>query len=381
MAGFDNICLRLNEFEESTMVYWQELRMEDNFCDMSLACEDKIIKAHKVIISFYSPIIKSILMSNETSHSLIYLKGVRYKDLQYLIEFMYQGKVVIPEEDVSCFLEVAEDLNVRGLSKIKKEGYGLNEVSQLNINVSLKGKNTVNYKRDSLSPLKKELCSDSSDENISEINQLLNTNTSVTEKNIVDTKLEPIGTLTELEKYVVKVIPNDNVNDIFSSISTCKVNVNEDQENVISAPKRKKLLCGKCDEYFYNKQSLYNHKKTMHEGVPGTRKFLCGKCDKTFFSGMGLNHHKKSIHDGVRYPCVQCNYKAYQPKNLERHIKSIHEGVKYPCNQCGLKASDESGLRKHINSIHKGECYPCGKCEYTSSQKASLRKHEMKHHS
>ena len=49
---------------------------------------------------------------------------------------------------------------------------------------------------DSLSPLKKELCSDSSDENISEINQLLNTNTSVTEKNIVDTKLEPIGTLT-----------------------------------------------------------------------------------------------------------------------------------------------------------------------------------------
>ena len=92
-------------------------------------------------------------MSNETSHSFIYLKGVRYKDLQYLIEFMYQGKVVIPEEDVSCFLEVAEDLNVRRLSKIKKEGYGLNEVSQLNINVSLKGKNTVNYKRDSLSPL------------------------------------------------------------------------------------------------------------------------------------------------------------------------------------------------------------------------------------
>ena len=223
MAGFDNICLRLNEFEESTMVYWQELRMEDNFCDMSLACEDKIIKAHKVIISFYSPIIKSILMSNETSHSLIYLKGVQYKDLQYLIEFMYQGKVVIPEEDVSCFLEVAEDLNVRGLSKIKKECYGLNEVSQLNINVSLKGKNTVNYKRDSLSPLKKELCSDSSDENISEINQLLNTNTSVTEKNIVDTKLEPIGTLTELEKYVVKVIPNDNVNDIFQASQHVKL--------------------------------------------------------------------------------------------------------------------------------------------------------------
>ena len=122
MASFDNICLRSNDFKESIMMYWQELRMEDNFCDMSLACEDKIIKAHKVIISFYSPIIKSILMSNETSHSLIYLKGVRYKDLQYLIEFMYKGKVVIPEEDVSCLLEVAEDLNVRGLSKIKKEG-------------------------------------------------------------------------------------------------------------------------------------------------------------------------------------------------------------------------------------------------------------------
>ena len=58
MPVFDNICLRVNEFEESTMMYWQELHMEDNFGDMSLACEDKIIKAHKVIISFYSPIIK-----------------------------------------------------------------------------------------------------------------------------------------------------------------------------------------------------------------------------------------------------------------------------------------------------------------------------------
>ena len=53
----------------------------------------------------------------QNPHPLIYLRRFKYKDLQNLVHFMYQGEVNVAEEDLSSFLEVAEDLNIRGLSK------------------------------------------------------------------------------------------------------------------------------------------------------------------------------------------------------------------------------------------------------------------------
>ena len=40
MAGNDNYCFRLDEFEGNAITYWQQLQMENDFCDVTLACED-----------------------------------------------------------------------------------------------------------------------------------------------------------------------------------------------------------------------------------------------------------------------------------------------------------------------------------------------------
>ena len=42
---------------------------------------------------------------------------IKFGDLQNLVHFMYQGELNVAEEDVSSFLEVANDLLVRGLSE------------------------------------------------------------------------------------------------------------------------------------------------------------------------------------------------------------------------------------------------------------------------
>merc|ERR1740139_1532587 len=88
---------------------------------MILACEDKQIKTHTIVISSCSPVLKSILKMNKNPHPMIYLRGVKYNDLQNLLTFMYQGKVNVAEEDLPDFLEVAEDLLIRGLSEGNKE--------------------------------------------------------------------------------------------------------------------------------------------------------------------------------------------------------------------------------------------------------------------
>ena len=41
MAGNNNFCLRLNSFEVNVKTVWQEMQMEEDFCDMTLACEDR----------------------------------------------------------------------------------------------------------------------------------------------------------------------------------------------------------------------------------------------------------------------------------------------------------------------------------------------------
>ena len=42
-----------------------------DFCDVTLACEDKQIKTHKVIISSSSPVLRNILKFNQNPHLLI----------------------------------------------------------------------------------------------------------------------------------------------------------------------------------------------------------------------------------------------------------------------------------------------------------------------
>ena len=43
--------LHLNSFEIGVKNVWQEMQMNGDFYDLSLACEDKQIKTHKLVIS------------------------------------------------------------------------------------------------------------------------------------------------------------------------------------------------------------------------------------------------------------------------------------------------------------------------------------------
>ena len=117
MAGGEKITFCANGFESNIKTSWQQLQTEIHFCDVTLACEDAEIETHKLIISSFSPVLKSLLKLNQNSHPLIYITNVKYKDLETLINFMYHGEVNISENDLNRFLEIAKDLKIRGLSQ------------------------------------------------------------------------------------------------------------------------------------------------------------------------------------------------------------------------------------------------------------------------
>merc|ERR1712013_688433 len=117
MATAEKFCLRWNDFESNISSAFRELRDDKDFFDVTLACEDEQIQAHKVILSACSTWFRNILRQSPHQHPMIYLKGVTFNDLQSVLNFMYHGEVNIAQEELNSFLSVAEDLRVKGLTQ------------------------------------------------------------------------------------------------------------------------------------------------------------------------------------------------------------------------------------------------------------------------
>merc|ERR1712128_336399 len=117
MSEREKFCLRWNDFESNLSSAFRELRDDKDFFDVTLACDDDQIQAHKVILSACSPFFRNVLRKNPHERPLLYLKGVKYKDILSVLNFMYMGEVNVAQEELNSFLAVAEDLRVKGLTQ------------------------------------------------------------------------------------------------------------------------------------------------------------------------------------------------------------------------------------------------------------------------
>jgi BTB/POZ domain len=78
----EKFCLKWNDFERNISSAFRDIRDEKEFFDITLACEDEQLSAHRVILSACSPFFKSVLRRNPHQHPLLYLKGVSFRDMQ-----------------------------------------------------------------------------------------------------------------------------------------------------------------------------------------------------------------------------------------------------------------------------------------------------------
>ena len=116
--GTEKFCLRWNDFESNISSAFRDLREDKEFFDVTLACDnDEQIQAHKVILAACSPFFRHVLRRNPHQHPLLYLKGVKYTDLQSVLSFLYHGEVNVAQEELNSFLAVAEELKVKGLTQ------------------------------------------------------------------------------------------------------------------------------------------------------------------------------------------------------------------------------------------------------------------------
>ena len=67
-----HFCLRWNNFHSNIATSFEQLRDHEDFVDVTLACEGRTIKAHKVVLSACSPYFRNLLkVIHCTQHHLI----------------------------------------------------------------------------------------------------------------------------------------------------------------------------------------------------------------------------------------------------------------------------------------------------------------------
>ena len=112
----EKLCLQWNDFKENVVNAFGSLREDNNFADVTLACEDgKKVEAHKVILAASSPTFRTLLEGNKHPHPLIYMRGMKSNNLLAILDFLYRGEANVLQDDLDSFLALAEELQLKGL--------------------------------------------------------------------------------------------------------------------------------------------------------------------------------------------------------------------------------------------------------------------------
>ena len=103
-------------FQTNASKSFQELLNDQYLSDVTLVTgDDRLIRAHKIILCSSSAFFRNILRKYPHQNPLIYLKDIKYRYLDWIIEFMYTGQCDIDERELVQFLSVGKELGVNGL--------------------------------------------------------------------------------------------------------------------------------------------------------------------------------------------------------------------------------------------------------------------------
>ncbi|CAL4065606.1 unnamed protein product, partial [Meganyctiphanes norvegica] len=121
MTANQQFCLRWNNYQTNLLQVFEQLLREENFVDVSIACEGHQIKAHRMVLSACSPYFSELLSESTCTHPIIILQGVKWPELKAVVEFMYRGEINICQDQLGGLLKVAESLKIRGLADVDGE--------------------------------------------------------------------------------------------------------------------------------------------------------------------------------------------------------------------------------------------------------------------
>jgi len=333
--GSEKFCLRWNDFESNISSAFRELRDDKDFFDVTLACDDEQIQAHKVILSACSQFFRNILRRNPHQHPLLYLKGVKFTDLQAVLNFMYHGEVNVAQEELNSFLAVAEELRVKGLTQ-NQSGSQKSESSSLPKSPPMKS--TIRLpERDPVPPPKRPRPPPST---------ILTTSHTPTDdddiQELVPVKTEPKETPPPPQPIAP---PPQQFYSPHQQASSQALATADDQ--------MEEYQDGSYEDYGdYAGDNMQGYEGASGDGQgadTGAKGLIFGDPSDL------LQFVVKDASDS-RFHCTLCDKFSHQTRsNTRNHVESKHFPTmfNYPCDQCEMSFSTKNNVAMHRSRKHK----------------------------
>ncbi|KAM7349150.1 uncharacterized protein ACRADG_008206 isoform 1-T2 [Cochliomyia hominivorax] len=112
-------CLRWKYHHSNLQTMFSQLLDRGCFCDVTLACEGQLIRAHRVVLCACSTFFDTVLTNYASERDpIIIMKDVTFADIKCLIEFMYKGEINVEHANLASLLKTADDLKIKGLAEV-----------------------------------------------------------------------------------------------------------------------------------------------------------------------------------------------------------------------------------------------------------------------
>ena len=298
------------QFSETAEKAFRDAALSGDFSDVTLAGDDgQFVEAHRLVLSSASSVLRMILLKIPyKSHPFLYMKGMNIKDISLLLKFVYTGEVTLEKESLDNFLENANELRIAGLVKTARG----------------------NIDESCFPPIEGEIK-----------NHFLETdNTDTKVKLKTHIRAMHDGTAhactfcsyetsfpSNLKRHIQKVHEENlsfSKNTSEEAANQRQLNETTEQMENYTSQEEKERKTVMDNQIFESRDKFPEEPVFSSENQKELKSFPCGQCGKGFASKNTLYIHRKSIHDLVKYPCDDCDLQATTKSNLNAHRRNKH---------------------------------------------------------
>ena len=309
--------LRWQTYSDHLKSMMQELMKNEDFADVTLITEDKKhVKANINVLRACSPFFKEMLKKEKFVSPIVYLRGIQFSELEYIMQFIYLGEAIFYEDRMGEILAVAKSLEIKALCDA-----GAKSPTKITQDVDSRPNDQV---------------TDSESEDFED-------QTAIFEMQY----FKSMGEQAPLDKNAIVASKKKKYNceQCHRTYSAPGALHNHNR----SAHQGVRHTCVKCDYQATNQADLTRHFQSMHEGV----KYPCDQCDYRATTQSHLTRHIHLKHKCANYACGQCDSTFTRQSVLTTHVQNKHEGITYACDQCDYRATQKNNLGTHIKNKHE----------------------------
>ena len=357
MNSLDEFNLSWDKFETNLKQSYAGLREAPDFSDVTLVCADgDEIEAHKVILATASPFFFNMLHSDKHPHPRIYMTGMKLTKLTYIVDFIYHGEVSVAQQDISQFLELAEELKLKGLSKTA---------------------HATPHEKEDLHQETKESCQNGADGSVfpafigtsdqdmeiqshqKSYEELVNhmcpyCSYSCNSKPTLRTHVW--RNHRKVKKHEEQIDVNDLKQDK-SGAELIKLEPGLSHDNTEATPSR--LICNICQNSFNTQSAMRMHickkhkqDKTLEDDKTDKQTLGSDVSMEAAIDTFGTTDDMMLLKDGI-WRCVVCNKQATRRKgDLTAHVETHMEGLAYKCKFCPVISKSKGARNTHVYRKH-----------------------------